>query len=54
MVVESKSGFNFEKHASLNKLINEKTNLITILYYIVNISELNGVLYLPYYLSFLL
>jgi len=54
LVIESKSGSDFEKHASLDHLMNEKSIETPIVFCVDNIHEKDGVIYLPYYLcSFL-
>ncbi|OQX93728.1 MAG: hypothetical protein B6I17_01565 [Tenericutes bacterium 4572_104] len=54
IIIEAKSGSNFKEHPSLTKLVEENKFIKPIVYCIDNIHESNGILYLPYYLSFLL
>jgi len=53
-IIETKSGSDFEKHDSLDRLIQEQPMEIPVVFCIENIHEKEGILYLPYYLcSFL-
>ena len=53
-IIESKSGSDFEKHDSLDQLMREQSLDQPIVFCIENIHEQNGILYLPYYFSFII
>lgn len=53
-IIESKSGIDFSKHPSLNRILEEKNIDTPIVYCTSNIKRENNILYLPYYLAFLL
>ncbi|MDD5293595.1 MAG: AAA family ATPase [Candidatus Izemoplasmatales bacterium] len=53
-IIESKSGIDFSKHPSFNRILEEKNIDTPIVYCTSNIKRENNILYLPYYLAFLL